>query len=215
MTSGGVPSERRREPPFDPTSWSGALIVMGVVTAGLFAIQIVNAGRHYSLNRFGLRPREIDGLWGVLTQPFLHHSYGHLLSNAVPLIGIGWVLLLSGLRTWLTVSAIVVVVGGVAAWLVAPSGVVVGASAMIFGWLGYLLARAYFSRQLKWIFVAVMVLLFFGTLLTSLLPSFDSHVSWESHACGFAAGILAGGVLHQRPHRPGRGRTMPARRTTG
>jgi membrane associated rhomboid family serine protease len=209
MTS-ELPSGRRREPPLDPSSWSGALIIMGIVAAGLWVVQIVNAHSNYSLNRFGLRPRQIDGLWGVLTQPFLHQSYGHLLSNTVPLIGIGWVLLLSGVRTWLAVSAIVLLVGGFATWIVAPSGLIVGASAIVFGWLGYLIARAYFSRQLKWIFVAVVVLLFFGTLLTSLLPSFDSNVSWESHACGFAAGILAGALLH-----PPRGRSSSATRSPG
>ena len=118
-------------------------------------------------------------------------------------------LLLSGLRTWLTVTVFVIVVGGLATWLVAPSGVIVGASSMVFGWLGYLLARAYFSRQLKWIFVAVMVLVFFGTLLGSLLPSIDSHVSWESHLCGFGAGVLIGGLLHQRPRAANRRRRLP------
>jgi membrane associated rhomboid family serine protease len=187
------------EPPFDPSSWSGALIVMLGVTAVLWAVNIVNAGEHYSLDRFGLRPRRIDGLWGILTQPFLHASYNHLFSNTVPLVMIGWVLMLSGLRTWLTVSAMVVVLGGLATWLVAPGGprvYIVGASGLVLGWLGYLIARAYFSRKLRWIVVAALVLFFSGTLLTSLLPSFDAHVSWQSHLCGFAAGIVAGAVLH-------------------
>jgi membrane associated rhomboid family serine protease len=168
------------------------------VAAALWIVEAVNAANNYSLDRFGLRPRRIDGLWGVLTEPFLHASYHHLFSNTVPLIMVGWVLLLSGLRTWLTVTAIVVVLGGLATWLVAPSGIIVGASALVFGWLGYLLARAYFSRKLRWIVVAVLVLFFFGTLLSNLLPSFDAQVSWQSHVCGFAAGILAGAVLHPR-----------------
>jgi membrane associated rhomboid family serine protease len=214
MTSKGA-ARKGREPALDPSSWTGALIVMGVVTAALWVVQVVNAHRDYSWNRFGLRPREIDGLWGVLTQPVLHHSYGHLASNTVPLIGIGWVLMLSGVRTWLVVTAIVVVVGGFATWLVAPSGLIVGASALVFGWLGYLLARAYFSRQLKWIFTAVMVLLFFGTLLASLLPSFDSHVSWESHLCGFLAGVLAGGLLHPRSARSQGARRVHGRPAAG
>lgn len=199
----------RTEPPFEPNSWSGSLIVMVSIAALLWVIEIVNAANNYSLDRFGLRPRRIDGLWGVATEPFLHASYGHLLSNTVPLIGIGWVLMLSGLRTWLTVSGVVLVVGGVATWLVAPAGLIVGASGLVFGWLGYLIARAYFSRKLRWIFVAVVVLVFFGTLLNGLLPSLHSNVSWQAHVCGFAAGVLAGAVLHprragppKRPYRP-------------
>jgi membrane associated rhomboid family serine protease len=186
-------------PPIDPSSWGGAIIIMAFVGAVLWTIQLVNAADNYQLDRFGLAPREASGLWGVLTEPFLHASYGHMLSNTVPLVLIGWVLMLSGIRTWLIVTAIVVVGGGVLTWLVGPSNtVIVGASGMIFGWLGYLLARAYFSRELKWIVVAVLVLLFFGTLLFGLFPTLHSNVSWQAHVCGFVAGIGAGALLHPR-----------------
>ncbi|MDQ2747921.1 MAG: rhomboid family intramembrane serine protease [Actinomycetota bacterium] len=207
-SGGGVARPARTEPAFQPNSWTVSLIIMLGVAAVLWVIQIVNAANRYTLDRFGLRPRRIDGLWGVATEPFLHASYGHILSNTIPLIGIGWVLMLSGLRTWLTVSGLVLVLGGLASWLVAPSGVIVGASALVFGWLGYLIARAYFSRKLRWILVAVVVLLFFGTLLNGLLPSFHSNVSWQAHVCGFAAGIVAGAVLHPR-------RAVPAKRPRG
>ncbi|MGI8760197.1 MAG: rhomboid family intramembrane serine protease [Jatrophihabitantaceae bacterium] len=208
-----VPTRRRdgstqapsTEPPFDPTSWSGALIVMCSLGALLWAIQVANAVNGQSFDRFGLRPRQIDGLWGILTAPFLHDGYAHLLSNTAPFVLIGWVLLLSGIRTWLIVTGIVVVLGDLLTWLVAPSGLIVGASALVFGWLGYLIARAYFSRKLWWIVVAVLVLFFFGALLGSLLPSFDSQVSWQSHACGFGAGVVAGALLHpRRRHKPNR-----------
>jgi membrane associated rhomboid family serine protease len=189
----------RTEPPFDPTSWSGALLVMVGVDAALWIVQLVNAGHDYSLNRFGLQPRTVDGLWGVLTAPFLHLNYGHLVSESVPVVAVGWVLLLSGLRAWLVVTGSVLVLGGLATWLVAPSALIVGSSSLVFGWLGYLLARAYFSRKLRWIVVALLVLFFFGALLSSLLPSFDKHASWQSHVCGFMAGIVVAAMLHPRP----------------
>jgi membrane associated rhomboid family serine protease len=172
---------------------------MAGLGAVLWIVQIVNAQDDYRLDRFGVRPREVDGLWGVLTMPFLHASYHHMLSNTVPLVLIGWVLLLAGLRVWAVVTAIVVLGGGMLTWLVGPAHtVIVGASAMIFGWLGYLLARAYFSRRLKWIVVAVLVLVFFGTLLFGLFPTLHSDVSWQAHVCGFVAGIGAGALLHPR-----------------
>ena len=175
---------------------------MALLGAGVWAAQIVNANRHYSLNRFGLRPRRVDGLWGVLTEPFLHQSYGHMLSDTVPLLGVGWVLLLSGVRVWAFVSGVVLLLGGAASWLVSPlphhHSAIVGSSALVFGWMGYLLARAWFSRRIRWILTAVGVLFFFGTLLGSLLPSYDAAVPWAANLCGFGAGVVAGAVLHPR-----------------
>lgn len=201
------------EPRFDPSSWVGALMVMAVVTAGLWIIQYFNAADHYSWNRFGLMPREVRGLWGLVTTAFLHRSWGHLLSNTVPLVAIGWTLLLSGVRVFLFVTACVVVVGDLLTWLVAPSGqVVVGASGMIFGWLGYLVARAVFARRIKWIAIAILLLVFFGTLLGGLLPTGDSTVSWQSHLCGAAVGVGVGWLLHPRKRAAAdRGRRAPVR----
>jgi membrane associated rhomboid family serine protease len=198
------------EPPFDTTSWSGALIAMGAFTALLWVIQIVNAQNDYAFNRFGIKPRQVDGLWGVLVSPFLHNSYAHLLSNTVPVMAIGWALMLSGLRVWGFVTGVVIVLGGAATWVVGPSNTtIVGASGMIFGWLGYLVARAYFTRRVKWILTAVVLLVFFGTLLGSLLPTVHAGVSWQAHVCGLLAGIFVGWLLHPR-QAPNRGRARRA-----
>ncbi len=186
-------------PRIDPRSWSGALIAMCAFAALLWVIEIIDALDDYRLNRFGIRPRELSGLWGVLAAPFLHADYAHMASNTLPVILIGWVVMLSGLRTWAIVSGIIIVLGGLLTWLVGPSHtVIIGVSGLVFGWLGYLLARALFSRRLKWILVAIAVLFFFGTLLFGLFPTLNSDVSWQAHVCGFAAGVVAGGLLHPR-----------------
>jgi membrane associated rhomboid family serine protease len=186
----------------DPTTWVGALVLMVVVAAVLWAVQVVNS--MHRLTQFGLQARDAVGLRGVVTEPFLHADWAHLLSNTLPVILIGWAVLLSGARIWLVVTGVVVLGGGLLTWLVAPSDVViVGASGVVFGWLGYLLARAVFSREVKWIVVAVVVLAFFGTLLFGLLPSVRAGVSWQAHACGFVAGVAAAALLHDPRGGPG------------
>lgn len=168
---------------------------MVAVAAVLWIVQIISSV--HSLTGYGLQPRHVVGLRGIVTEPFLHANYRHLLSNTAPLILIGWVVLLAGVRTWLIVTAVVVLGGGLLTWLVAPSDqVIVGASGMVFGWLAFLLARAVFSREVKWILVAVAVLFFFGTLLFGLFPTLRSDISWQAHACGFAAGVGAAALLH-------------------
>jgi membrane associated rhomboid family serine protease len=200
---------RAGEPRLEPNNWGGALVVILAFAAVLWGVQIINAAQRYSLNRFGLIPHEAGGLWGVVTEPFLHASYAHLFSNTLPLLAIGWVVLLAGLRIWLIVTGIVVIVGGLLTWLVGPSHtVIVGASGLVFGWLGYLLGRAIFARKMMWIIIAVVVLIFFGSLLYELFPSANSDVSWQAHVCGFVAGVGAAALLHTRP-----GVTWPMRRS--
>jgi membrane associated rhomboid family serine protease len=188
----------RDEPPFDPTTWSGALIVMVAFAAVLYVVQIVNAADSQRLDRFGLRPRTLRGLEGVVTAPFLNSTWWHLVSNTPTFLVLGWAVLLAGVRGWLIVSGFVIVVGGLATWLVAPSGIIVGSSALVFGWLGYLLARAVFSRRIVWIFIAIVIAAFFSGLFGGLLPGVHSGESWEAHLCGFIAGIVSGALLHPR-----------------
>jgi membrane associated rhomboid family serine protease len=184
---------------------------MTALGAVLWIVEIVNAADSYRLDRFGLRPRDIDGLVGIVTMPFLHASFAHLLGNTAPFIFIGWAVLLSGVRPFVVSSGVVIVIGGLVTWLIAPSvgphGGVVGASALIMGWLGYLLGRAYFSRRILWIIVAVAVVFFFGTLLGGLFPSVGSEISWQGHLAGFAAGVFAAWLMHpRRRSTPRRGR---------
>lgn len=189
----------RSEPRFDSSSWVGASIVMATFGVALWVVQIVNAARGYDLNRFALLPREQRGLWGILTEPFLHASYNDMLSDTLPVLLIGWVVMLAGLRVWIGVTAVVVLVGGALTWVIAPSHeLVLGCSGLIFGWLGYLVARAIFSRNLRWIVTAAMVLLIFGALLGQLVPVAHSHQSWQVHVAGFVAGAGIAWLLHPR-----------------
>lgn len=183
----------------DLSTWFGAIVFMLGLTAVLWIVQIVNGASDQRLNRFGLRPRHVDGLWGVLTQPFLHSSWGNLLSDTLPFLLIGWVVLIGGLREWTIVSGTVLLLGGFATWLVAPNGLLLGAGGVVFGWLGYLLTRAVVARRIRWILTAIMVLLIFGTLLGSLAPDYKAESAWASHLCGFLAGVLIAIVLH--PHK--------------
>jgi membrane associated rhomboid family serine protease len=74
---------------------------------------------------------------------------------------------------------------------------------VIFGWLGYVLARAWFGRRLIWIGIAIAVLCVFSGMLVGLLPRSGSHTFWAGQLAGFATGVLLGWLLHgRRPARP-------------
>ncbi|WP_088891345.1 rhomboid family intramembrane serine protease [Leptolyngbya ohadii] len=147
------------------------------------------------LNRLGIRPRTRIGLRGILFAPLLHGSWGHLAANTVPFLVLGWLVMLGGLRQFAIVSAVVWIVSGLGVWLFAPrNSLHIGTSGVVFGYLGFLLARGYFERDLGSIAVAVVVLLLYGSLLWGILP-FRRGISWQGHLFGLGGGVLAARYL--------------------
>lgn len=144
----------------------------------------------------GIHPRRLDGLDGILWAPLLHVGFGHLIGNSIPFLVLGGLVAMRGLRQWLIVTLAVVVVGGAATWLFARTGNHVGASGVVFGYLGYLVGAAIFERSLKAVVLALIAGFFYWGLVFGLLPAGD--VSWEGHLFGALAGIGAAKFTAQR-----------------
>jgi membrane associated rhomboid family serine protease len=143
------------------------------------------------LDRFGIRPRTVPGLVGIVCAPFLHANFAHLLSNSVPFLILGGVVLLGGTAVFWRVTLFVVLVGGFAVWLLAARySNHIGASGLIFGYLGFLLARGFFEKSAMWMLVSFIMLVLYGGLLFGVLP-LHAGISWEGHLFGFLAGIAA------------------------
>ncbi len=141
------------------------------------------------LEQFGLRPRHLDGLVGIVAMPFLHANLSHLCSNLVPLAVLLGMLVVSDARPLATV-VMVALLGGVLTWLFARSGNHVGASGLVFGLAAYLIARGVSARSLTALAVAgVTVALYGATLLGGIVPS-AGPVSWDGHLAGAVAGVL-------------------------
>src|SRR3954462_15286793 len=111
----------------------------------------------------GIRPHTLVGLWGILFAPFLHAGFAHLAANTVPFLILGFLVILRGLGTFVGVSLLIMLVGGLGVWLFGGSVTDhIGASGVIFGYIGYLMGRGYFERGFLSIAVAIVVALLFG-----------------------------------------------------
>ena len=138
---------------------------------------------------------EPDGLIGIVTAPFLHLGFGHLISNTLPLVTLGALIAVSGAKRLFSVTALVTVLGGFGTWLVSPPNTItIGASGLVFGYAAYLIARGIFNRRLSQVLVGVVVVLVWGSaLLGGLLP--QDGISWQGHLFGAIAGVIAAWVL--------------------
>lgn len=165
--------------------------VLIAVIAVLWLVEIIDVLLlDHALERQGIQPRSWGGLDGILLAPFLHDDYAHLMSNTIPLAVLGALVLLRGVPRWSQVTAIVILAGGLATWLLARNANHIGASGVVFGYLGFLLAAGFFERSLRAVALGVVTGLAYGGLLLGVLPS-RPGISWESHLFGLLAGGLA------------------------
>ena len=172
-----------------------ALLLVAVLVASMWVLETVDALADHRLDQYGIEPRDGDGLIGIVAAPFLHDGFGHLAANTVPFAVMGFVIALAGALRLISVAAIVMLVGGLGTWLVAPAHTIhIGASGVVFGFATYLLSRGVFSRNLLEIAIGVAVaVLWGGALLGGLAP--QEGISWQGHLFGAVGGVVAARVL--------------------
>lgn len=177
----------------------GQLILLGGFVAFIWLVELVDwVILDGALDAYGVKPRTLTGLRGILFMPFLHRGFGHLMANTVPIIVLGWLVMLRRTTDIFAVAAISMLVGGLGIWFFGASNSVhVGASGLVFGFFGFLLARAYFERSLAAIAAALVVFLLYGGIIWGVLPG-QVGVSWLGHLFGFFGGILAAYLLSRR-----------------
>ena len=164
----------------------------------MWGVECLNFLLGEGLDQYGIVPRTVFGLRGILFAPFLHVGFPHLIANSLPFVMLGWFVMLRRTSDFLWVSAIVMLIGGLGTWLVAPSDTVhVGASGLIFGYLGFLMSRGYFERSIASVLLSVAVGIAYGGLIWGILPG-QIGISWQGHLFGLLGGVIAASMLSRR-----------------
>lgn len=192
-------------PDTDAVPWIRRMVwtpvgLLVVALALIWSIEIADSiALDDRLQRNGIQPRHWDGLDGILWTPFLHFDFGHVASNSVPFMALGGLVAIRGMRYWARVTAVIVVGGGGLTWLLAADGNHIGASGIVFGYLGVIVGAAVFERRPKALAPAFIAIGFYGGLAAGLVP--QDSISWEGHLFGMMAGIAAARWLAE-PRRP-------------
>ena len=168
------------------------LIIMAV--AAMWVIEAVDTVLLDDwLQSGGIHPRKADGLDGIVWAPMLHSDFGHVFSNSVPLLVMGGVVSVRGLRYWAAITGTAVLAGGFFTWLLAGGTNHVGASGVVFGYFGALLSAAWYERKPAALGGALLAIFLYSGLVVGFVP--QPGLSWEGHLFGFLAGALAAKVL--------------------
>jgi membrane associated rhomboid family serine protease len=157
----------------------------------LWALELIDTlFLNQSLNMLGIRPRTAIGLRGILLAPLLHGNLAHLAANTIPLFVLGLLVMLRSLQVFRQVTVSAWLVGGSGTWLTGGFNTLhVGASILIFGYLGYLMAAAYYERSVAALLTALIVGLLYGSMIFGILP-LRAGISWQGHLFGLLGGVL-------------------------
>jgi membrane associated rhomboid family serine protease len=192
------------------TQLAGLILLGGIVTL-MWALEAINSlDSNHLATSDGIYARNVGHIWAIFTAPFLHFSWQHLIANTIPFVFMGLIIALQGAKRLLIVTGIVIVVGGVGTWLIAPAGTdTAGASGIVFGYATYLFARGFFNRSALELLTGLIVgVVWGGALLSSVVP--HTGVSWQGHVCGAIGGVVAAYALRRdRPRDISPGPTSP------
>jgi membrane associated rhomboid family serine protease len=175
-----------------------ALVLVGAMAVVMWVVEVIDQVTSANLDQYGIRPHDADGLPGIVLAPFLHAGFGHLEGNTAPFLLLGGAVALSGLRKVVLATVVIVLVGGLGVWLFASAGTDhIGASGLVFGYAGYLIARGFFSRSMPHFLVGIVVIGVYGTTLLADLAPRDG-ISWQGHLFGGIGGVVAARMLDAR-----------------
>ena len=177
-------------------------IILGGFVVLMWVVEIIDLlFMGGTLDRYGIRPRSIIGLRGILFAPFLHGGLAHIAANTIPFLTLGWLIMLRETSDFFVVTVVTMVVSGLGTWLIGPTNSIhIGASGLVFGYLGFLLLRGYFERSVTAILFSIFVGSLYGGLLWGVLP-LRYGISWQGHLFGFIGGVIAARLVARRKPR--------------
>ncbi len=150
-----------------------------------------------ALDRFGVRPLTMGGLWGIFAAPLLHGGFGHLMANTLPWIFLGFLTTTRKRLDFWVVAVVSTLTAGLGSWVFGGMGTVhIGASGVVFGFLGFLMGRGIWERRFGTIALSVVVTALFGSMLWGMLPVLAGvGISWQAHFFGWIGGLLVARTL--------------------
>ncbi|MFE5615177.1 rhomboid family intramembrane serine protease [Streptomyces sp. NPDC056470] len=176
-----------------------AIRLMAGWVALLWILEVVDLATGHALDAYGITPRDPAELAHIVPASFLHFGFDHVASNSVPLLVLGFLAALGGIRRFLAVAALIIVADGLGVWLISPTySNTAGASGLVFGLFGYLVARGFADRRPLDVGVALAVGAVWGGAILSGISPTNTAVSWQAHLVGLVAGVAAAFLLRRR-----------------
>lgn len=137
----------------------------------------------------GILPRSISGLLGIITAPFIHADFEHLIANSLPFFFLSCLLFVFYEKRASVFLFLIWITAGLFTWIIGRYASHIGASGVIYGMASFLVFGGIFSKNWKLILISILVAVVYSGLIWGIFPT-ESQISWEGHLGGALAGLL-------------------------
>ena len=155
----------------------------------LWMIKLIELEQNWELYRFGVYPRSLNGMLGILTSPFIHADFNHLIDNSIPLFFLLTAIFYFYWEVAYPVFFLTYLISGFGVWLFARSSYHIGASGLVYGFASFLFFSGIFRRNIRLMAISLLVSFLYGSMVWGIFP-YKQDMSFEGHLSGALAGLF-------------------------
>lgn len=161
-----------------------------VFIALMWIVHVFSYVTQLDLSRFGIMPKHISGLPGILFSPFIHGDWQHLLSNTIPFLVLSFLMIFNYRKVAFKAFVFIWLFGGFLLWMTGRENYHIGASGLIYGMAFFIFFSGVFRKNMQAIALSLFVVFLYGSIVWGLFP-LDIKISWEGHTMGAVCGALS------------------------
>lgn len=168
-----------------------SMVVPFMLVLIMWVIKLIEVIGGYDFSFLGIYPQKWKGLLGIITTPFIHSGFSHLIANSVPMIVLGSALFYFYRDIAFRILIMIWIFTGFWVWIGARESYHIGASGIVYGLAAFILVSGIIRRHTGLMAIALVVVFLYGSLIWGIFPEFfpKERISWESHLFGLIAGI--------------------------
>ena len=157
----------------------------------MWAVEYIGINYDIDFTGYGIIPRAKEGLLGIITSPFVHANYSHLISNTLPLFLMCWAMFYFYDEIALKIFVLIFFMTDIFVWIMARDASHIGASGLVYGVGAFLFSSGVIRKETKLMAISMLVIFLYGGMVWGIFPNFyPQNISWEAHMMGALAGIV-------------------------
>jgi membrane associated rhomboid family serine protease len=159
-----------------------------VITILLYAIKLYESIYHVHFTYLGVYPKSIKGLIGIITHPFVHSDWNHLLNNSVSLFFLSLAIIYFYKKIAFEIITFLWFVSGFWLWIFGRESYHIGASTLVYAFASFLFFSGVFRKNKSLAIISLLIVFLYGSMVWGIFP-IKMQISFEAHLAGFLAGL--------------------------